>query len=58
MKFNVCVHYDGVLSFIVEADSTEEAEEKAEQLFSEAPDSELADNLADVFVCDAVALDK
>ena len=53
-KFKVVVHYEGALKYIVEADSLDEAEEKAYELYNNEEDNDVfAENLADVFVADS-----
>lgn len=53
-KYKVVIHYEGALKYIVEADSLEEAEEKAYELYNSEEDNDVfAENLADSFIADS-----
>ena len=55
MKYLVNVHYEGGWQFEIEADNEEQAEELAEERFSELSSVELVNNLADIFVDECYA---
>ena len=52
-KYKVVIHYDGDLKYTVEANSLEEAEQKACALYSNEDNDIFAENLADSFIVDS-----
>ena len=50
--YKVVIHYEGAIDFEVEAESTSQAEQLAEELFDDMDDRELVANLADIGICD------
>ena len=52
-KYKVVIHYEGALKYIVEADSLEEAEQKAYELYNNEGNDAFAENLADSFISDS-----
>ena len=52
-KYKVVIHYDGDLKYIVEADSLEEAEKKACELYDNKDNDVFAEHLADSFIADS-----
>lgn len=52
-KYKVVIHYDGDLKYIVEADSLEEAEQKACALYGNEDGDAFAEHLADSFIADS-----
>lgn len=50
--YKVVVHYEGAITFEIEADNEEKAEQLAEEYFGDMSERELVDNLADIGVCD------
>lgn len=56
-KYKVVIHYDGDLKYIVEADSLEEVEEKAYELFDSEDNDRFAECIADSFIADSWRVD-
>lgn len=52
-KYKVVIHYEGAFKYTIEADSLEEAEEKAYALYSNEDNDAFAENLADSFIADS-----
>lgn len=52
MKYKVIIHYEGALSFEIEAKNEDEAKEIAEMEFADCTNEELAANLESSDVCD------
>ena len=51
-KFEVVVHYEGVISYEVEAQTEEEARQIAERMFGDESDAIIAAEIADCDICD------
>lgn len=51
-KYNVVVHYEGTISYEVEAESEDEAKRIAETMFGDEDDRTIAAEIADVTACD------
>lgn len=51
-KFEVVVHYEGVISYEVEAQTEEEARQIAERMFGDESDVIIAAEIADCDICD------
>lgn len=55
-KYKVIIHYEGALKYLVEADSLDEAEQKAYALFGNE-DNAFAEHIADSFIADSWRVD-
>lgn len=56
-KYKVVIHYDGDFKYIIEADSLDEAERKAYELYDSEDNDAFAEHLADSFVADSWRVD-
>ena len=56
-KYKVVIHYDGDLKYIVEADSLEEAEQKAYALYGNEDNDVFVGHIADSFIVDSWRVD-
>ena len=56
-KYKVIIHYEGALNYTVEADSLDEAEEKACALYSNEDGNVFVERLADSFIADSWRVD-
>lgn len=56
-KYKVVIHYEGALKYIVEADSLDEAEEKAYALYSNEDNDAFVGHIADSFIADSWRVD-
>ena len=56
-KYKVIIHYEGALNYTVEADSLDEAEVKACELFDSEDNNRFAECIADSFIADSRRVD-
>lgn len=56
-KYKVIIHYEGAINYTIEADSLDEAEQKACALFSNEDNNVFAERLADSFIADSWKVD-
>ena len=56
-KYKVIIHYEGALDYIVEADSLNEAEQKAYALYGNEDGNVFIGHMADSFIADSWRVD-
>lgn len=56
-KYKVIIHYEGALKYFIEADSLDEAEVKACELFDSEDNNRFAECIADSFIADSRRVD-